>query len=468
MEYFQTHFRMAKSGNQTETGKAFEYACAYVLFQKYNTFTKVSLIESAQMNTARNAFEHLPNEHKMRYMQGAEAAVRIVDRLEPQLSKISTPMAISLQTDSKGIAGDVRDVLCIRGTEWEIGLSCKHNHEAVKHSRLSDTIDFGHDWFNKKCSEEYFDNVRKVFTPLRTIRDESKANGSPALWNVIGDKETECYVPVLEAFMKELRRLDSEYPGEIPERLIRYLIGTNDFYKVIMNDQRGFTQIESININGSLNQSDGKRKALVDVPLMKMPTKFYEIGFKEGSRNTIVVVCDCGWNVSMRIHNASSKIEPSLKFDVQLLAMPSSILTQIEPWRECELYKTGTVNYSFEERAYKKLAESSAEYGSGSKQNLFVPCGAFVKHPVFGTGQVVRVVFTCENYKGLLEYPYLIGSRDEFRISVDGKTVTHERFGKGNICGYQVSFKSNEIYMTIDELSKGEFVIIPKEKMKDE
>ena len=120
--------------------------------------------------------------------------------------------------------------------------------------------------------------------------------------------------------------------GEIPEALIRYLIGRNDFYKVIMNDSRRFTQIESININGTLNKPFGKRRALVDVPLMKLPNKFYEIDFKEDSNNTIVVVCDQGWNVSMRIHNASSKVEPSLKFDVQLIAMPSSILTQIEPW----------------------------------------------------------------------------------------------------------------------------------------
>ena len=101
-----------------------------------------------------------------------------------------------------------------------------------------------------------------------------------------------------------------------------------------MNENRKFTQIESININGTLSQSAGKRKALIDAPLMKLPTKFYEIGFKEGSNNTILVVCDEGWNVSMRIHNASSKIETSLKFDVQLIAMPSSILTQIEPWEE--------------------------------------------------------------------------------------------------------------------------------------
>ena len=87
-----------------------------------------------------------------------------------------------------------------------------------------------------------------------------------------------------------------------------------------------------MNINGSLNQPNGKKQALINVPVMKLPTKFYEIDFKEGQKNTIVVVCDQGWNISMRIHNASSRIEPSLKFDVQLMAMPSSILTQIEPW----------------------------------------------------------------------------------------------------------------------------------------
>lgn len=323
---------MAKNRKQTETGKAFEYACAYGLFKKYSDCTSVCLVDSPQMQTARHAYDNLPLEEQAKYMQGGMAAIRIIDRLEPKLSQASAPMDICLQADSKGIAGDVRDVLCIRGCDWEIGLSCKHNHHAVKHSRLSDAIDFGKDWFGKRCSREYFNDIRNVFLPLRKIRDESKSSGCPALWNQMPDKEQRCYVPVLQAFMKELKRLDDEYPSEIPALLIRYLIGANDFYKIIMNDQRRFTQIESVNINGTLNRPDGKRKALIDVPILKLPSKFYEIGFKEQSKNTIVVVCDQGWNVSMRIHNASSKIEPSLKFDVQLMAMPSSILIQIEPW----------------------------------------------------------------------------------------------------------------------------------------
>ena len=332
MEYCQTDFVMAKSGKQTETGKAFEYACAYVLYKRYSKITNVVLLDSPQLNTARNSFNKLSDDEQREYLLGAEAAVKIIDRLEPKLSNDKDDLQIGLQTDSAGIAGDVRDVLCMRTNDWEIGLSCKHNHQAVKHSRLSDTIDFGKDWFGIPCSLEYFDAVRRVFLPLRKIRDESKACGEPAKWDVISDKELDCYVPVLEAFMNELKRLDLEYPHEIPCRLIRYLIGIHDFYKVIMNSQRKFTMIESVNINGTLNQQDGKRKAIIDVPLMKLPSRFYEIGFKEGSRNTIVVVCDQGWNVSMRIHNASSKIEPSLKFDVQLIASPSSILTQIEPW----------------------------------------------------------------------------------------------------------------------------------------
>lgn len=356
---------MGKSGNQTQTGKAFEYACAYALYSEYKADTKVTLVNSPQMTTAKNAYRCLQESEKRRYVQGAEAAVRIIGRLEPQLSKISTPMAISLQADRKGAEGDVRDVLCVRGSEWEIGLSCKHNYDTVKHSRLSDLIDFGEEWFGKKCSDTYFQEVKSVFTPLRKIRDDAVAQKKEVRWDdVYSDKESECYIPILDAFMKELKRLDAEYPNEIPGQLIRYLIGKNDFYKVIMNDRKCYTKIESVNINGSLNRSDGKRKALLDVPLMKLPTKFYEIGYKDNLKTTIVIVCDKGWNVSMRIHTASSQVQPSLKFDVQLIAMPSEILTQIEPWQE-PLHIPGE-EMIYDVMEHPMVAEEAPLYGTSA------------------------------------------------------------------------------------------------------
>ena len=132
------------------------------------------------------------------------------------------PLIITLQTDAEGIAGDVRDVLCIRKkNSWQIGLSCKHNHHAVKHSRLSATINFGKDWFGKTCSDQYFSQVVPLFTQLKVMRDESKAIGRPMLWSEIEDKYDSYYVPILKAFMEELKRIDKQYPGEIPELLIR-------------------------------------------------------------------------------------------------------------------------------------------------------------------------------------------------------------------------------------------------------
>ena len=114
--------------------------------------------------------------------------------------------------------------------------------------------------------------------------------------------------------------------------MIRYLIGRYDFYKVITNDSGRFTRVEIVNIAGTLNRPSKNRKPEVKVPLLKMPTEFYHIGFKENSTNTIIVVCDNGWNVSMRLHNASSKVEPSLKFDVNLIALPNSVYPINESW----------------------------------------------------------------------------------------------------------------------------------------
>ena len=154
------------------------------------------------------------------------------------------------------------------------------------------------------------------------------------------------YIPILRAFVDELKRIDAESRANIPEALIRYLIGRYDFYKVITDDNNRTTRVEAINISGTLNAQSGKSKSIAKVSLLKMPSKFYHIDFKNGSKEGfgIVyynngVVCDEGWQISMRIHSASSKVEPSLKFDVQLVSFPSSVFTQTEPWADDEAIK---------------------------------------------------------------------------------------------------------------------------------
>ena len=321
-------------GIQTSNGKAFEYACVLALHEQLDNGQRIIIETSPQMETAQKLYDEMSEDMKSLLDAAARASVRIIKRLEPRLveSNGNEPLFLSLQADAAGIKGDVRDMLCIRKQNgWEIGLSCKHNHHAVKHSRLSDTIDFGQEWLGVPCSKEYFEKVVPLFVELREIRDKSKEEGNPALWNDVEGKAEKYYIPVLQAFMEELSKIASENEN-VPEKLIRYLLGRYDFYKVITDDKNRTTRVEAINIAGTLNQQSGAVKAITKVPLLKMPTQFYHIGFKSGSDNTIEVVCDEGWQISMRIHSASSRIEPSLKFDVQLISLPSSVHTQIEPW----------------------------------------------------------------------------------------------------------------------------------------
>lgn len=321
-------------GIQTANGKAFEYACLLALYNALQESEDVTIQDSPQMCTARNLFKNMPASSQNSLMRAANAAARVIILLEPQLRypQNNIPLYLSIQTDAQGIAGDVRDVLCIRRqNRWQIGLSCKHNHHAVKHSRLSDTIDFGNDWFGIPCSRQYFSEVVPLFSELRRMRDEARENGTQAFWGDIPDKADRYYKPVLQSFLDELNRL-ANHNSNVPSAMVQYLIGRYDFYKVITDDRHKTTRVEAINIAGTLNRPSGQHSSIVDVPRLHLPTRFYHMGFKPGSDNTVEVVCDEGWTISMRIHNASSKIEPSLKFDVNLISLPGSIHAQVEPW----------------------------------------------------------------------------------------------------------------------------------------
>ena len=55
----------------------------------------------------------------------------------------------------------------------------------------------------------------------------------------------------------------------------------------------------------------------------------FEFDFKVGAEdNTLDMILDGGWEISFRIHNASSSIEQSLKFDIRLLGNPPILFTQ--------------------------------------------------------------------------------------------------------------------------------------------
>lgn len=314
---------------QTKLGKAFEYACLQSLQSHLIDNQIVKLEENTSLSVTRSFYESADAKMKKKMNLGADAAVKVILRLEPQLENSSTniPLILSVQEDAKGIVGDVRDVLCVRKqNEWEIGISCKHNHSAIKHSRLSSLIDFGKQWFDIPCSKQYFERIDQLFDELK----EMKKNNM--LWRDVVNKDKRFYIPLLNAFMEELKRLDVNNPRIVPERMLHYLLGRKDFYKVITLDTKRLTQVQAFNIYGTLNRNSGSIRPQTKIQQLNMPTKFYDIDFKMNSSNTINITCDGGWAISMRIHSASSKVEPSLKFDIGLIGVPATLYKHYESW----------------------------------------------------------------------------------------------------------------------------------------
>ncbi|WP_195229298.1 HaeIII family restriction endonuclease [Lactococcus lactis] len=323
---------------QTIQGKGFEYAC---LESFYNTLKinnmKVKIEENKAVSTARNLFHNLPSEQQDNMLLAANASVEPVLNSEPNLINGDETITLSIQVDERGAEGDVRDIILLKdSTGWEIGISCKHNHHALKHSRLSSDIDFGKKWFGYSCSKEYFSKVDIIFNRLRDLRNATKSLDKvfQNKWDKILDKESEVYVPVLDAFKQELLRLTVENP-DVPLKLVEYLLGRKDFYKVISVDKERRTIIQAFNLHNTLSENYGQVKARNKTKSFNniLPRKIYDFDYKSGSKNTLILVMDNGWTISFRIHNASSRIEPSLKFDIQLVGIPQSVSNQEEYWK---------------------------------------------------------------------------------------------------------------------------------------
>lgn len=313
---------------QTKYGKAFEYACLNTLSTQLNN-QAITIDQNQAYINAQTFYNSVPSAIRYDMDSAANAAIRIIIRMEPNLNNPlqNTPLHLSIQEDSAGIGGDVRDLIMIRTqNNWEIGISCKHNHSAVKHSRLSDVNDFGNSWFSIPCTQNYFSALQPIFNRLRQMQQNS------IRWNAVPNKQAQIYVPVLNEFIAEVRRLDLANPGIIPDRLMRYLLGSNDFYKVITNDRQRTTRIQAFNINRTLNKRAGNIRPQIPLTQLVMPTRIHHIGFKNNSTTTIEIHCDAGWGVELRIHSASSKVEPSLKFDVKLIGQPTGLFSHDEPW----------------------------------------------------------------------------------------------------------------------------------------
>lgn len=305
------------SNNQ---GRAYEFTCLNSLYEAISKIRNAKIIKNSSYHAAESAWNFLTQGEQILYALSAKSTIDTIFALEPNIIEPALDtLNLYIQNDKHGEDADVRDIILERkDIVWEIGLSIKHNHTAVKHSRIAKNLDFGLKWYNVPCSKTYWNDIRPTFDFLEC----EKAKGT--CFRNLKSKEDDVYVPLLNAFVKEITN-QIKADKNVPRRMIEYLLSKYDFYKIISIDSKRITIIQSFNMYGTLNLPSSVSQPAIKVPVIKLPTTLLYIGFKPNSKTTIIMCFDNGWQFSFRIHNAKDTIETSLKFDIQIIGMPSDI-----------------------------------------------------------------------------------------------------------------------------------------------
>ncbi len=326
-------------GKQTIQGKAFEYACLNAIVEKLSEENKeFRIVDNSAYKTAAKNYNGLTIQEQETYKLAGRTAVKIIFPLEPRILNADNdvPLLLSISNDSiaKGVGGDVRDIICLRiKSKWEIGFSCKHNHEALKHPRITEAKDFGSSWLGYPCSSNFIAQMNLILTPLEKMQ-EMQIN-----WRDVKNKADVYYVPILQAIMNEFKDICIKH-SDAPRRLLSYFFGAQDFYKIISIEKDRQTKVTAFNMNGTLNNPSIGTVPIYKVKKIHYPTRLVDIRFKkerngQDSKTTISLIFDSGWQINMRLHNADTKVKMTgLKFDVQLAGQPNDIYQQQRSWDE--------------------------------------------------------------------------------------------------------------------------------------
>ena len=297
--------------NGVTNGKGLEWAVA----KEIQSSTGFQIEESKPMLTARSAYEKLNGGSLISvYDRWVPLCVDHVLHLESKiLSGRGRDGKILINSDAKGQSGDVRDVVITTGGV-SFGISCKNNHTAFKHSRLSPRINFPLEWElgEDSASNQYMSGVNALFSKIEN-------NAGPfrvAEWSHVSQETKYAYYKeLLSVFRDEVLRIRDKSvlsAAQLAAGLVKYVIGRKDFYKLIIKSDSGL--IEGYNLSRTIN-----------VPRIPLPSTVLAVEFAPGSAGTLLLFMDAGYTFTFRIHSASSKIESSFKFDIQAIGLPREV-----------------------------------------------------------------------------------------------------------------------------------------------
>jgi len=117
-------------------------------------------------------------------------------------------------------------------------------------------------------SKEYWDNITPIFKELRDRKRETVKE--------FKNYHEKIYVPVLEVFQNELLKIcKNKSQKEVTGKLIKYLLGKEDYYKVIKKNQ--LVQIHIYNVNWKLGFSEEVLKSSYNQDKLILPNGIKQI-----------------------------------------------------------------------------------------------------------------------------------------------------------------------------------------------
>ncbi len=321
--------------NQTLHGSAFEYAICSMIKRSINGWlanngmreSDIRIIRDDRYSAVESSFNEIEDDYKEKMIKAAEAGLKHIAPLEPHLWHGTEENPIEVQVNiNAGGSGDVRDILMFNirnsdGSPWEIGLSCKWNHKALKSPRIAKDIDFGREWLNHPCSQAYWEEIHPIMNELEAVEGSR--------WSDFPNKSIRVYRPLLNAFQKELLRLSNTY-NDVPRNLVEYMVGRFDFYKIIGLKDRRRTDIQAFNLHSTLNRKDSlsRPRNTIESQNGGMPTRIISIDQYRRTNTTINIILDEGWQFRLRLHSADTFVKTSVKFDINFEGSPFAFFTE--------------------------------------------------------------------------------------------------------------------------------------------
>ncbi len=291
-----------------DMGRAFEFAlCDQII----NIFKNVTLTERAMYEQQRDIqhFEYLNFKTQNSYVESSTLICYnwLSNKINPRES-----YRLDRLPDSAGVYGDVTDIRIISEREC-LNISLKHNHDALKHPRLTRLPN----WIGLNYDDEYTRIHNEIWDNFFELVEVVAPNATLFRDLTIIDRDfvnDNLYDPFC-AFVADYLSENTSSPHAV-RQMFNFLVGTYDFYKII--DRNDFIAIQEF----------------INIPI---PTR---VKIKQTDRSHISMIFDNGIELNLRLHTASSRLIRSVKFDVRGIfdSIPTLIIEKSDKNYEASYY----------------------------------------------------------------------------------------------------------------------------------